>query len=218
MKMEDQTVIDDALELCTAVLNKLDVGMVLIAREAGSISELGRVSYIYNNFKTPYLLQSEGLATVYIIDLPNIPKGSFRAVFDLDKVQEWTSKKLDMQPETAKDVWKTGFRFTNDTLYLPPFGRCSFSTKNLPTGAKTNQRALLVGVVFSVGEDGANANMIRKEFSKRGLPEPSNRTIDAMITAINQRFSKDFQDAVVVLKNIGEGKSKRVKLSVRPIK
>lgn len=104
--MEDQIVIDDALELCTAVLNKLDVGMVLIAREAGRISELGRVDYIYNNFKTPYLLQREGLATIYIIDLPNIPKGSFRAVFDLDKVQEWISKKLDMQPETAEEVWK----------------------------------------------------------------------------------------------------------------
>jgi len=220
MKMEEQAVVDDALELCTAVLNKLDVGIVYIAREEGRISEFGhRVNYTYNNFKTPYLLEKERLASLAVIDLPNVPKGCYEVEFDLIKVQEWISKEMDIQPELEEGIWKTGFHFTNNTLYLPPFGRCSFSTKNLPSDAKTNQRALLAEAVFTSGRGGINANQIRKEFAKRGLPEPTNRKIDAMITTINgERFSNDFKDAVVKLQNAGEGKSKLIKLSVQPIK
>ena len=152
-------------------------------------------------------------------------KGFMDVMFNLFKLEEWFQEMIDSESsgdkqEVLEEIWSDQFDFngTTNTLLLPPFGECMFSEKNVPSSNKINQRALLVQTVAKSGQEGATANTIRREFRSRGLKEPKNRTLDAMMVPINTRFADEFKGVKVILKNIGSQGVKKIKLSVQLLK
>jgi hypothetical protein len=122
----------------------------------------------------------------------------------------------DSKDTTKQPVWNPDFDFKDNTLSIPPYGECKFKEKTFGKNRKINRRKLLVKLAFDSKLEGISAYLIRKAFKEKGVREPDNREIDAMIVLINKRFKKCFRGAKVLLENIGSRGVKTIRLSVYP--
>lgn len=234
MENVDKNIIDDALSLCSDVIRTKDKGDLRdIAMEsmAPRAFDIREVDYAYKQLETPLYLEKIGILKIisktprpHQFVLNHVPKGYHLVKFDYDLAEKWSNELLESRLSGKQDVyagetWSNDFRFNEkeNTLYLSPYGKCKFSMKNIPSGAKENQRTLLVKVITDVGDDGVSPNTIREQFKQHKLKVPDNRRIDAMIVALNKRFQREFTGAKVAIINIGSQGVKRIKLSVRPL-
>lgn len=178
-----------------------------IARQKGYITNNEVVEYFISGKKYPY---------------PKRLHGHFAILLNVGALRKFVQEHNSFETKTDSDlheIWNKDFKFNDkeNVLYLLPYGCCEFSLKNVPIGAKVNQRAVLVKAVTEAGEDGIGVTAIRSEFRRLGTNPPNNRRIDAMITSINERFTKKFKGATVALKNVGSHGTKRIKLSIKPL-
>ncbi|KKQ25176.1 MAG: hypothetical protein US62_C0003G0005 [Candidatus Woesebacteria bacterium GW2011_GWA1_37_8] len=234
MENVDKNIIDDALRLCSVVIRTKDKGDLRdIAMEsmAPRTFDLREVEYAYNQLETPFYLEKIGILKI-ISNTPkpqqfmfnHTPKGYFLVKIDYDLAEKWTNETLESRFSGKHDVyedeiWNKDFQFNEkeNTLYLSPYGKCVFSKKSLPAGAKINQRALLSKLVVEAGESGIGSGFLVKQLKQYGSKDPDNRRIDAMIVVLNKRFQKEFAGAKVAIINIGSQGVKRIRLSVRPL-
>ena len=234
MENVDKNIIDDALGLCSVVIRTKDKGDlrdVAMESMAPRAFDLREVDYAYKQLETPLYLEKLGILKIisktprpHQFVLNHTPKGYCLVKFDYDLAEKWTNEIIESRLSGkhdiyADEVWGKDFKFNEkeNTLYLSPYGKCAFSMKSVPTGAKINQRALLLKLVTEAGEDGIGSGFLVKQLKQHGSKDPDNRRIDAMIVALNRRFKREFLGAKVAIINIGSQGVKRIKLSVRPL-
>jgi|GEM_PF-5776099 len=86
------------------------------------------VDYVYENPKTPYVLEDLGLATLKIYELPGLPhsiangmpQGDYFVEVDFEKLSEWVDAQLSHASIEAVAVFPEGrdYLYSGQTLYL----------------------------------------------------------------------------------------------------
>lgn len=235
-------IIEEALQLCIEILknnsdplNTYCYAIITMEELDEKYSEIRQYKYSYTEtpeylFRQNVLVTNDELLSWYLKKnrVPEgklLPKGLHIAMMDKSKAQKWVKKVLDKripkeEEATLKEVWNARFRFDtiSNTLFLPPYGKCIFSDKNIPTTATVNQRALFTRIICDAQREGISAHAINTKFKQEGLQKVDHRRIDAVVVAINKRFKQCFPGANVQIKNIGKNGIKKLKLSVQPLK